>query len=104
MLGFAETLRHTEREGNLGLIGGDEGIRTLDLLSVNQLTPLFHIVSPEFRVFHKQLLSLASVGVLLYYSVSGDTSKVRVKWNQYGTKMKLVPEKRGEDANGKVDR
>ena len=32
----AETLRDTEREGNLGLIGGDEGIRTLDLLSASQ--------------------------------------------------------------------
>ena len=32
----AETLRDTEREGDLGLIGGDEGIRTLDLLSASQ--------------------------------------------------------------------
>ncbi len=44
-------LRHKyERKGQLS--GGAEGTRTPDPLNAIQLTPLFHIISPEFRVFH----------------------------------------------------
>ncbi len=35
-----------------GLSGGAEGTRTPDPLNAIQLTPLFHIISSDSRVFH----------------------------------------------------
>ncbi len=39
-------------DAHLEKIGRDERIRTSDPLNPIQVTPLFHIISPEFRVFH----------------------------------------------------